>query len=130
MFITKTSLARRTFLRGMGATVISVLEALGGPHERIRLATAARFDLADVADLNVIGLQIAASPGAKVLQLSAGLDDASFEHDGQLTKREVRAVTISALEPRQGELKRRQADCTPRACDIGDKIDLDRLFHG
>ena len=39
-----------------------------------------------------------------VLALAPGLDDDLFEHDGQLTKREVRAVTLSALAPRQGEL--------------------------
>ena len=39
-----------------------------------------------------------------MLGLAPGLDDALFEHDGQLTKREVRAVTLSALAPRQGEL--------------------------
>ncbi|MDB5537981.1 MAG: cobL, partial [Devosia sp.] len=36
--------------------------------------------------------------------LAAGLDDALFEHDGQITKREVRALTLSALAPRRGEL--------------------------
>jgi len=33
-----------------------------------------------------------------------GLPDALFEHDGQITKREIRAVTISSLAPRRGEL--------------------------
>jgi precorrin-6Y C5,15-methyltransferase (decarboxylating) len=37
-------------------------------------------------------------------QPRAGLDDSLFEHDGQLTKRDVRAITVSALAPRQGEL--------------------------
>ena len=39
-----------------------------------------------------------------MIALAPGLDDALFEHDGQLTKREIRAVTLSALEPRHGEL--------------------------
>jgi precorrin-6Y C5,15-methyltransferase (decarboxylating) len=43
-------------------------------------------------------------PEAAIISLAPGLDDALFEHDGQLTKREVRAVTLSALEPRHGEL--------------------------
>jgi len=41
---------------------------------------------------------------AMVLGLAPGLDDDLFENDGQLTKREVRAVTLSALAPQQGEL--------------------------
>ena len=95
-----------TFLgeRGMGASSITVLEAMGGPHERVRSATATGFDLADVAPLNTIALQVVAGADAMVLPLAPGLDDTLFEHDGQLTKREVRAITVSALAPRQGEL--------------------------
>ena len=33
-----------------------------------------------------------------------GLADDLFEHDGQITKREIRAVTLSSLAPRRGEL--------------------------
>jgi precorrin-6Y C5,15-methyltransferase (decarboxylating) len=101
---TAAKLARLLSERGMGATAVSVLEALGGRRERMRRAVAASFDLADVAALNIVALEVAATSGAKVLPLSAGLDDSLFEHDGQLTKREVRAVTLSALAPRQGEL--------------------------
>ncbi|TIM80771.1 MAG: cobalamin biosynthesis bifunctional protein CbiET, partial [Mesorhizobium sp.] len=36
--------------------------------------------------------------------LTSGLADHLFEHDGQITKREVRAITLSALAPRRGEL--------------------------
>ena len=62
------------------------------------------FDLADVSPLNTVALEVAASPDATILGLAPGLDDSLFEHDGQLTKREVRAVTLSALAPRHGEL--------------------------
>jgi precorrin-6Y C5,15-methyltransferase (decarboxylating) len=95
-----------TFLaeRGMGASSITVLEAMGGARERVRSATASGFDLTDVAPLNTIALQVEAESAATVLPLAPGLDDALFENDGQLTKREVRAVTVSALAPRQGEL--------------------------
>jgi precorrin-6Y C5,15-methyltransferase (decarboxylating) len=65
---------------------------------------AAGFDLGDVAPLNTIALEVLASDGATVVGLAPGLDDTLFEHDGQLTKREVRAVTLAALAPRQGEL--------------------------
>lgn len=96
-----------TFLteRGMGASSITVLESMGGPRERIRRTTAAAaFDLAGIAALNTIAVQVEASPDATVLPLTPGLDDSLFEHDGQLTKREVRAVTLAALAPRHGEL--------------------------
>jgi len=95
-----------TFLveRGMGDSTLTVLEAMGGPRERERSATAVGFDLADVAPLNTIALQVTVATDAKVLPLAPGLDDTLFEHDGQLTKCEVRAITVSALAPRQGEL--------------------------
>ena len=45
-------------------------------------------------------LEVVADPGALVVPLAPGLDDSLFENDGQLTKREVRAVTVSALAPK------------------------------
>ena len=101
---TPGKLAKFAVERGMGNSELTVLEAMGGPRERVRSATAAGFDLVDIAPLNTIALQVAAPADATVLPLAPGLDDALFEHDGQLTKREVRAVTVSALAPRQGEL--------------------------
>ena len=101
---TPARLAKLLVERGMGRSSITVLEAMGGPHERVRRATATGFDLGEIAALNTIGLEVTAAPDATVLALAPGLDDALFEHDGQLTKREVRAVTLSALAPRQGEL--------------------------
>jgi precorrin-6B C5,15-methyltransferase / cobalt-precorrin-6B C5,C15-methyltransferase len=101
---TPAKLAKFLVERGLGETSLTVLEAMGGTRERLRRTTAAGFDIADVAALNTIALEIAAAPGATVPALSPGLDDSLFEHDGQLTKREVRAVTLSALAPRQGEL--------------------------
>jgi precorrin-6B C5,15-methyltransferase / cobalt-precorrin-6B C5,C15-methyltransferase len=101
---TPAKLARLLNERGMGDSSLTVLEAMGGPHERVRRVTATGFDLGEIAPLNTIALEVAASPEATVLALAPGLDDALFEHDGQLTKREVRAVTLSALAPRQGEL--------------------------
>jgi precorrin-6Y C5,15-methyltransferase (decarboxylating) len=54
--------------------------------------------------LNVCGIEVVAGDGARILPLSAGLEDSLFEHDGQITKREIRALTLSALSPRRGEL--------------------------
>ena len=101
---TPAKLAKFLVERGMGKSTLTVLEAMGGPRERERSVSAAGFDLADVASLNTIALQVAAGADATVLPLAPGLDDTLFEHDGQLTKREIRAVTVSALAPRQGEL--------------------------
>jgi precorrin-6B C5,15-methyltransferase / cobalt-precorrin-6B C5,C15-methyltransferase len=101
---TPAKLARFLVERGMGASTLTVLETMGGPRQRVRPATAAGFEIADIAPLNTIALQVAADVDATVLPLVPGLDDSLFEHDGQLTKREVRAVTVSALAPRQGEL--------------------------
>lgn len=101
---TPGKLAKLLSARGMGGSRLTVLEAIGGPRESLRATTAASFDLADVAALNTIGIEILADPAATVIPLASGLDDTMFEHDGQLTKREIRAVTVSALAPRHGEL--------------------------
>ncbi len=101
---TPAKLAKFLAERGMGASSIAVLEHLGGPKERIRKTTVASFDLGDVAALNIIAIEVDTAAEAMVVPLAPGLEDALFEHDGQLTKREIRAVTLSALAPRQGEL--------------------------
>ena len=54
--------------------------------------------------MNTIALEVVADPGARVLPRAAGLPDEGFEHDGQITKREIRAITLSSLTPRRGEL--------------------------
>ncbi|SFM52787.1 precorrin-6Y C5,15-methyltransferase (decarboxylating) [Ectothiorhodospira mobilis] len=89
---------------GLGETVMTVLEALGGPRERVRATTARGFDLADVDPLNLLALEVRPGPGARILPRAPGLPDDWFEHDGQITKREVRALTLSSLAPRAGEL--------------------------
>ncbi len=97
-------LARLLVQSGFGASQFTVLEALGGPRERMRMSTAAAFDLGVVGALNTVAIEIEAAPGARVIARSSGLADDLFEHDGQITKREVRAVTISSLAPRRGGL--------------------------
>jgi len=89
---------------GFGASQLTVLEALGGPRERIRATSAVAFSLGTVDSLNIVAIEVAASRDARVLALTPGLADALFEHDGQITKREIRAVTLSTLAPRRGEL--------------------------
>jgi precorrin-6Y C5,15-methyltransferase (decarboxylating) len=59
----------------------------------------------DLGDpLNVVAVECLLSHGGTRLGLTPGLADAAYEDDGQLTKREVRAVTISSLAPSPGEL--------------------------
>ena len=51
-----------------------------------------------------MAIEVAAHPTARVIARAVGLSDALFEHDGQITKREIRAITLSSLAPRRGEL--------------------------
>lgn len=89
---------------GFGGSRLTVLEAMGGARERIGSATAAAFPATTtVSDLNTIAIECVAETHARVIPFAPGLDDALFESDGQLTKRDIRAVTLSALAPRQGE---------------------------
>ena len=90
--------------RGMGASTITVLEAMGGPRERIRRADANRFDMAGIDPLNTMAVEVVAPQGARVVPLTPGLTDSWFENDGQLTKAEIRALTLAALAPKAGEL--------------------------
>ncbi|MFC7397029.1 precorrin-6y C5,15-methyltransferase (decarboxylating) subunit CbiE [Chelatococcus sp. GCM10030263] len=90
--------------RGFGASRVTVLERLGGPQERVRTGVAASFALQDIDSLVTIALTVIAAPDAGVIPLASGVDDGFFEHDGQITKREMRALALSALSPRQGEL--------------------------
>jgi len=98
------ALAKLLAETGFGASRLTVLEALGGPREQMRAATAVGFDLGVVDALNTVAMEVEASPEARVIARAPGLADDLFEHDGQITKREVRAVTLSSLAPRRGEL--------------------------
>jgi precorrin-6B C5,15-methyltransferase / cobalt-precorrin-6B C5,C15-methyltransferase len=100
---TPAALARLLTDRGYGASRLFVLEALGGREEQVRETRASAYDLEGVLDLNIVGLELVASPSAFALPCRASLLDSAFESDGQLTKRDVRAITLSALAPRAGE---------------------------
>lgn len=89
--------------RGFGPSVLHVLEALSGPQERIRSTTAAWFRLSDIHPLNLLAIEVAAAPNAQTIPLTSGLPDSLFDHDGQITKQEIRAVTLAALAPRRSE---------------------------
>lgn len=98
------ALAKLLAEAGFGISIVTVLEALGGPDETVRTNVAMSFALTDINPLNICAISVVALPGARILPLTPGLDDALFEHDGQITKREIRALTLSALAPRRGEL--------------------------
>jgi precorrin-6Y C5,15-methyltransferase (decarboxylating) len=89
---------------GFADTRITVCEAMGGRRERLRSTTADAFALDGIDALNLVALELTAAAGGRVIPLAPGLPDAWFEHDGQLTKQDIRAVTLAALAPRQGEM--------------------------
>ncbi|MGQ0846095.1 MAG: precorrin-6y C5,15-methyltransferase (decarboxylating) subunit CbiE [Sporichthyaceae bacterium] len=88
---------------GYGASKVWVLEQLGGPRERIVAAFAGDLQApsAGFDALNVVGIE-AVADGAPLPR--TGLPDEAFDHDGQLTKREIRAVTLARLAPLPGQL--------------------------
>jgi precorrin-6B C5,15-methyltransferase / cobalt-precorrin-6B C5,C15-methyltransferase len=98
------ALARLLAEAGFGSSRLTVLEALGGPRERVRVTAAGQMDLGAINDLNTVAIEVVAEPGARIIARAAGLPDQMFEHDGQISKREIRAITLSSLAPRRGEL--------------------------
>ena len=76
----------------------------GRPSERVRSTTAETFAMSGVAALNMVAIEVEAGADARVIAFSAGLADDLFEHDGQITKREIRAITVSALAPTRGRV--------------------------
>mgnify|MGYP003362324764 FL=1 len=93
--------------RGFGASTLHILGALGGAeqtHEVLTVAALAGDRAASIPRLNLMALKIVAERDAHVIPLACGLPDELFEHDGQITKREIRAATLSALAPRRGEM--------------------------
>lgn len=90
--------------RGFGESRLKVLEHMGGPYERIVTLTADECGAQDFAGFNTLAIECIAGPDAKLLSRTPGLPDDVFSHDGQLTKREVRAITLAALGPARNAL--------------------------
>ncbi|MFZ0693437.1 MAG: precorrin-6y C5,15-methyltransferase (decarboxylating) subunit CbiE, partial [Alphaproteobacteria bacterium] len=84
---------------GFDESTITVFEHLGGPTERRIDGTARNWPADAIADLNTMAVDCRAGPDAIIRPRVPGLPDEAFENDGQLTKREVRAVTLAALGP-------------------------------
>ena len=92
--------------QGLGASEITVLERLGGVHERLVTGKAASWHHPDLADLNTIAIScITDTPLETYFSPRVfGLPDSAYHHDGQLTKREIRTITLSTLAPLPGQL--------------------------
>ena len=102
---TPGEVARMLCKRGYGGSRLTVLSHLGGEKERLHEVTADSFRTNDaVADLNTLAIECVAGFDAALVPRTPGLVDELFEHDGQLTKREVRAITLAALGPVPGQL--------------------------
>ncbi|MEI8179038.1 precorrin-6y C5,15-methyltransferase (decarboxylating) subunit CbiE [Aestuariivirga sp.] len=96
--------ARRLVARGFGKSQITVLENMGGERERQSRFLADTLPAEQHSNLNTLAIHCIASPHAKIQSRLAGLPDDAFVHDGQLTKREVRAATLAALAPTPDKL--------------------------
>ena len=90
--------------KGFGPSKISVLEHLGGEKENRFEGIAQSWNHPMAAELNMLAIECIVGPNAQSLSRLAGLPDDAFEHDGQITKREVRAITLASLAPKHGEV--------------------------
>mgnify|MGYP000330193828 CR=1 FL=1 len=84
--------------RGFGESDMVALAALGGPDEAQFSGRAADWSH-HVPDFHTLAVNCVAGPDAVWYPRTGGLPDEAFEHDGQMTKQDVRAVTIAKLAP-------------------------------
>ena len=93
---------------GYGPSRFTVLGDLGSTEESRIAATAEQWAETwngPVPRLNVVTVEVVEkTPGASTASWAPGLPDSSYENDGQLTKRDVRAAALARLTPRPGEL--------------------------
>jgi precorrin-6B C5,15-methyltransferase / cobalt-precorrin-6B C5,C15-methyltransferase len=96
--------ARVACSHGYGSSRLVVLSELGGPDEQIVESTAAGWGSRVVPALHVAALECELAAGSPLLPRTPGLPDDAYDSDGQLTKRETRAITLAALAPVPGQL--------------------------
>lgn len=101
---TPAAVAKALSERGYGGSAMTVLEQLGSDAERVVPGLARSWPDADSDPLNVIAVECTVDPDVTLLPAVPGLPDGAYENDGQLTKREVRAVALSRLAPVPGQL--------------------------
>ena len=94
-------LAEWLIANGQAEARIHVMSRLGGPAQEITVATASDLTTQPEGGAPVLAAIEATNPG---LPRASGLADVYFANDGQITKRPIRALTLSALAPRPGEL--------------------------
>lgn len=85
---------------GLGATRLTLCEAMGGPRERLRPGA----DWPDIATPVAVALDGALLPRGAGLPAAPGLPEALFAHDGQIMRSPLRALALQALAPRPGDL--------------------------
>ncbi|MFO0998035.1 MAG: precorrin-6y C5,15-methyltransferase (decarboxylating) subunit CbiE [Alphaproteobacteria bacterium] len=100
---TPSRIAGALMTNGYGRSRMTVFEHMGGIDERRVEASADEWGERVTADFNTVAIECQAGPNARAYSRLAGLPDDAFLHDGQLTKREVRAATLAALGPLAGE---------------------------
>lgn len=98
------AVARLLVAHGYGQTRLTVLEQLGGPAEAVRTGVAQEWDVVPADPLYALAVECADRPSGPVRATLPGLPDSAFEHDGQLTKRDVRAAALARLAPQPGQL--------------------------
>lgn len=85
---------------GWGETSFWTLAALGGSREKIVQQRSDSY-VGNLTD-SLVAVALEAR-GTQGIARSTGLPDDLFAHDGQITKRPMRALALSALAPRPGE---------------------------
>ncbi len=90
--------------QGFAASRLVVLEHLGSSAERRLEGLAGTWSLLETAALNIVALECCADPQTSVCPVTSGLPDTAYQHDGQLTKRDVRAIALARLAPLPGQL--------------------------
>jgi len=101
---TPGEVARYLTARGWGESELTALARMGGADEARHAASAANWRAERVADLNTLAIRCVAGPEARPRARTPGMSDDAFRHDGQLTKRVVRAASLAALAPLPREL--------------------------
>jgi precorrin-6Y C5,15-methyltransferase (decarboxylating) len=98
------AIAQMLVADGFGPSHLTLFNRLGGPAESRADGSARGFTGVTADPLNLLAVTVAAEPAAQLPRLTPGLPDDWFQHDGQITKAPVRALTLAALSPRRGEL--------------------------
>jgi len=100
---TPTQIAQFLDARGFGQSRMTVFANMGGPEE-VRFDGVAQSWAHVVPAFNTLAVECIAAPDAALLPRVPGLSDDLFQHDGTMTKQEVRAVTLAKLMPMRGAL--------------------------